>query len=231
MRPSVVVVGVESVPPGTGWLTVDERAALADMAYARRRDGYRARRWAGKAAVAEVVGPCDPSRIGVLNESDGRPFATLDGGRVTIVLSLSDSGGVAVAASLVGEAVVVGVDVEMLMPRSAGLITDFFTAEESAAVAGASDPTLWANLVWSAKESALKVRGTGLREDTRSVRVEVAESFADGWMPLAVSCDDGSRLPGWWLTNGEWVLTLVTATEVDQPVVSGTPMMEYPPST
>ena len=52
-----------------------------------------------------------------------------------------------------------------------------------------------ANLIWSAKESALKVLRTGLRADTRTVEV-VLESpagitagaqRADGWQRLAVS--------------------------------------------
>jgi 4'-phosphopantetheinyl transferase len=246
-----VVVGAESVPTGTDWLTPAEQVAVAGMTHARRRDGYLARRWAGKTAVGEVVGPCEPGRVGVLNEPDGRPFATLDDEVLPIPLSLSDSGRVAVAASLakesesaLGEARssgddaaapgtrgAVGVDVEALVPRSSGLVLDFFTPEEAANVARASDPTLWANLIWSAKESALKVRGTGLREDTRTVRVEVADKGGDGWARLHVSCDDGSRLPGWWLARGGFVLTLFTAREVDQPIVSGTPMMEYPPST
>jgi 4'-phosphopantetheinyl transferase len=66
-----------------------------------------------------------------------------------------------------------------------------------------------ANLIWSAKESALKVLGTGLRRDTRSVEVIVAELNPPQhtWSPLEVRTDEGAVFPGWWRDSGAFLLT------------------------
>ena len=89
-------------------------------------------------------------------------------------MSLSDRAGWAVC--LVGEALGrVGCDLEIVEPRSAGFVADFLTAAEQEYVAAqpAAERDAAANLIWSAKESALKVLQTGLRRDTRSVEVRV----------------------------------------------------------
>ena len=45
-----------------------------------------------------------------------------------------------------------------------------------------------ANLIWSAKESALKVLRTGLRRDTRSVDVSLLpDPPVDGWQPAQLA--------------------------------------------
>jgi 4'-phosphopantetheinyl transferase len=74
-----------------------------------------------------------------------------------------------------------------------------------------ASPEALANLIWSAKESALKVLRTGLRRDTRSVEVGFpAEQSVDGWQPLVVRTEEGRDLPGWWRQYGEFLLTVVT---------------------
>src|SRR2546421_626349 len=73
-----------------------------------------------------------------------------------------------------------------------------------------------ANLIWSAKESALKVLRTGLRRDTRSVAVSLTAASGaagggaegGGWWPLAVRCGPGPAIQGWWRRDGEFVLTV-----------------------
>lgn len=233
-RPRLLVCqGREAPESKESWLTASERAVAAAMAYPRRRSGYLGRRWAGKTLVRDVLGVEDLRRIGIGNDDSGRPFLSLDGERLDVSVSLSDSGPVSVAA--LGPAPsVVGIDVEILQRRSPGLVRDFFTADEAAAVNRATDEPLAANLIWSAKESALKVRGSGLREDTRNVEVQrpdLTGATVGGWRSLLVECADGQRLSGWWLRGGEWVLTFLSEPASSQPIVSGTPMIENPPST
>ena len=74
----------------------------------------------------------------------------------------------------------VGCDLELVEPRTPGFVADFLTAAEQQSVASRPDPDAAANLIWSAKESALKVLQTGLRRDTRSVEVAVDEPRDDG---------------------------------------------------
>ena len=76
----------------------------------------------------------------------------------------------------------VGCDLELVEPRSALFVRDYFTAaeRERVAAAPAREHDELANLIWCAKESALKVLRTGLRRDTRSVEVELGTSHPIG---------------------------------------------------
>jgi 4'-phosphopantetheinyl transferase len=222
--------GEVQVPPGQHWLTGAEAARAGAMRFTKRRNEYLVRRYAGKCAVAAAVGlPEDPptlGRIGVLNRRTGAPYVEVDGSSLGLDISLTDRAGWAVC--LVGPDLgAVGVDLEIVEPRSEGFVRDFLTPAEQAVVAGAPGPEghdAAANLIWSAKESALKVLRTGLRADTRSVEVVLEDPAgistgggrADGWQRLAVSCGD-RRFPGWWRRDGVFLLTMVAASGLGVP--------------
>jgi 4'-phosphopantetheinyl transferase len=211
------------------------------MRFTKRRTEYLLRRCAGKAAVAAVLGlPDDPEtlgRIAVLNAPTGAPYVTVDGTRIGMDVSLTDRAGWAVC--LVGSDLgAVGCDLEIVEPRSDGFVRDFLTLPEQELVAAGAalhgPPTgdALANLVWSAKESALKVLRTGLRADTRTVEVRVGEAGeagaggAAGWHPLEVGTVIG-RLPGWWRRDGGFVLTVVVGARAGAP---DAPPLELPGS-
>jgi 4'-phosphopantetheinyl transferase len=105
-----------------------------------------------------------------------------------------------------------GIDLELVEPRSDAFVGDFFTAEESATVRRlpAGEPRdEAANLIWSAKEAALKVLKLGLRADTREVAVAFDRACRpDGWAPLRVTGRGGAAFPGWWRREGVFLLTL-----------------------
>ncbi len=67
-----------------------------------------------------------------------------------------------------------------------------------------------ANLIWSAKESALKVLRTGLRRDTRSVEVTVDDLTPPEhtWSPLSVRTAEGTVFAGYWRPSGSFLLTV-----------------------
>jgi 4'-phosphopantetheinyl transferase len=225
-----LVRGEGQVPPGPQWLTGAEAARAGGMRFTKRRNEYLVRRYAGKCAVAAAIGlPEDPpslGRIGVLNRRTGAPYVEVDGRSLGLDISLTDRAGWAVC--LVGPDLgAVGVDLEVVEPRSAGFVRDFLTPTEQAVVAGAPGADghdAAANLIWSAKESALKVLRTGLRADTRTVEVTLedpagitgAAGRADGWQRLAVSSRD-TRFPGWWRRDGVFLLTMVAATGLAEP--------------
>lgn len=80
-----------------------------------------------------------------------------------------------------------GCDLELIEARIPGFVGDFFTATEQRLIdsrPAGDERDMAANLVWSAKESALKVLRTGLRRDTRTLEVTVAAPRADGWVEL-----------------------------------------------
>lgn len=221
-----LVRGESQVPDGRAWLTGTEAARADAMRFTKRRNEYLLRRYAGKCAVAAAVGRADDpvglGRIAVLNRITGAPYVEVDGRSLPLDISLTDRAGWAVC--LVGPDLgAVGVDLELVEPRSDGFVRDFLTPGERELVAGAPGADghdAAANLIWSAKESALKVLRTGLRADTRSVEVALRSSdlgAADSvWRQLAVATSAG-RFPGWWRRDGVFLLTVVAASGLAEP--------------
>ena len=212
------------MPAGLEWLSPRERTRLDAMRFTKRRTEYLLRRWVGKYAVARSLGlPTgggSATRIELLNHLTGAPYVEVDGRRAGLDVSLSDRAGAAVA--LVGgpgsDAGTLGVDLEVVEPRSEGFVRDFLTEAEVAWVYerrrrdGADGWQEAANLVWSAKEAALKVLRVGLRADTRTVEVTVDEQRRpDGWGALVVRSVEGDVFPGWWRRDGVFLLTVASA--------------------
>lgn len=227
--------GEVEVPADDTWLAPAEAARLARYRFTKRRTEYRLRRWTGKQAVAALAGlDASPDRLAgieVLNRPTGAPYVQVDGVPLGVDVSLTDRAGWAVC--LVGErtgsghgegVASVGVDLEIVEPRSDGFVTDFLTATEQVFVRSRPDGVerdAAANLLWSAKESALKVLRTGLRADTRSVEVHLTGGpRADGWAPLEVRVAAGTRvLPGWWRRDGVFLLTVAYDVPAEPPEV------------
>ena len=201
-----------AVPPGDEWLSPAEEERAAGLIVAIRRRGWRLRRWTAKEGLVALLGPrVGPlSAIDVANRPDGAPVVWRSGKPLPVSLSLSDRAGWA-ACALAPAGVAVGCDLELIEPRSPAFVADWLTPAEQDLVARSADPALAANLVWSAKESALKVIGEGLRRPTRSVEVRVDPDAPGGrrFQPLLVSLTEGGELSGWWRRLGGYVLTLV----------------------
>ena len=216
--------GMRHVGAGDDWIDQALRARLSSMTYRKRRDEAALGRWTAKHAVASYLG-LDPDppvlrRIVVRNAPDGAPEVDIDGDPLEAVIAMTDRADWAVAMLLAGTRRI-GCDLEVVEPRSGAFVRDYFTPAEQDAVSAAASPDLVANLVWSAKESALKVLRTGLRRDTRTVEVTAPEPFDGGaerrWHPLTVSTIEGDRFPGWWLRTGAFVLTCASEVDTDPP--------------
>lgn len=217
------------LPASHGWLTADERARLAGLRIAKRRDDFLLGRWTGKLAIAARLVPAAAlDAIAIRAASDGAPEAFLDGVPLPFTVSLSHSAGRALAA--VGDAGrALGADLEHVEPRSALLVGDFFTAAEAAQVAAC--PPAWRDhvitVVWSAKESVLKARRTGLREDPRHIDIQLGEllpvAACDGWHRLTAIDGDHRALCGWWRDDGDHVLSLAGDALATPPGVAARP--------
>jgi 4'-phosphopantetheinyl transferase len=207
------------VPAGDGWLSDGERAELARFTVEKRRHDWRLRRWTAKRAIALSAGDVPAARITVDHTDDGAPLPRVDGRPAPLGLSVSDSHGWAVAANgPAGHRI--GCDVELVEPRSDAFLHDFLTdAEQRAVTAAAAHDHETANVVWSAKESALKALGVGLDRPTRSVHVDLVDGGERGWHPLRVTSDrDGVTLDGWWQRVGTHVVTVVADSATGPPV-------------
>jgi 4'-phosphopantetheinyl transferase len=224
--------GMAEVPVDDSWMEPALAARLEGMRYAKRRDEAMLGRWTAKTTVARALGlPLDLASIAgvrIVNAPDGAPEVAVDGEALDLVIGMTDRGDWAVCTVLGGRARV-GCDLELVEPRSAAFVADYFTPRERQLHAGVDqgERDLAANLIWSAKESALKVLRTGLRRDTRTVEVDV--EAIDGepgkWHELAVRSAEGGVFPGWWIRFGEFVLTAVAAVGTSRPVS----LVEPPP--
>ncbi len=201
------------MPPPGEWLTAAERSRAEGLRLTKRRTDFLLGRWTLKLTVAKVLGWPEDSgslaRIEGRTAPSGAPQLYIDGRLAANGVSLSDRAGCAVCL-VAGGATPVGCDVEIIEQRSDAFVRDYLTEAERGLVGAAGpDRHKAANLVWSAKESALKVLGTGLRRDTRSVEVVVAElnPAQHTWSPLEVRTDEGAAFPGWWRQSGDFLIT------------------------
>lgn len=217
--------GENDLPDDRSWLGPGEATRVASLHYTKRRTDYLLTRWTTKETVARLLGlardSASFSRIEVRNHISGAPEVYVDGRPLDFAISLTDRAGWAVCL-MSSDLRRVGCDLELVEPRSAGFVCDYFTDDEQRFVAAASDGIarqVAANLLWSAKESALKVLRTGLRRDTRSVEVRVPNELGSGvWMPLTVRTTEGVMLAGWWRRFGSFLLTVAADQPTSPPV-------------
>lgn len=222
LRVSWHSAGMDSLPADDGWMDEAEAGRIGSMRFSKRRLESTLSRHTAKTTLVRALdlepGPSSMERVTIRNAADGAPEAYLDGGEIDVVIAMTDRADWAVCAVLHGS-VRVGCDLELVEPRSDPFVRDYFTPAEQELTFGASDRHrhLRANLIWSAKESALKVLRTGLRLDTRSVEVRLSPGPpSTGWNPLEVVGTD-TVFPGWWHRFGDFVLTVVAGAPVAEP--------------
>ncbi|MGB9223890.1 4'-phosphopantetheinyl transferase family protein [Mycobacterium sp.] len=225
-----LALGEEALPAEEQWLAPGEAAVLAGLRYTKRRTEFLLRRLVTKHAVASVTGmPNDPATLAcieVCNAPSGAPYVCVRGAPIEMGVSISDRAGWAVCVTSPVQLPAVGCDLELVEPRSPGFVCDFLTTTEqrlvsSCAVGDERDAVV--NLIWSAKESALKLLGTGLRRDTQTLDVIPVGPGGDGWGALTVRAVEGTVFPGWWRREGRFLLTIATRVAARPPATLGDP--------
>lgn len=221
--------GLGSVPDHDRWLADPEAERLNRLVHVKRRSESRLGRWTAKQAVALTTGadlePDDLARIVIRNASDGAPEVWSGDDLAGTPISMTDRADWAVTV-VATSPVSLGCDLELVETRSPLFVRDYFTPSEQAWVAERVDEhSLWANLIWSAKESALKVLREGLRRDTRTVEVRFGDDVAGRWSSFAVHQQQGDRFEGWWQQFGPFILTVCA----DRPIEPPTPLTEPSP--
>ncbi len=224
------------LPGDTTWLAAREAERAAAMRFAKRRNDFLIGRWTAKHAVAHTLGldatPGALAQIEVGNRDlarpdGGAPVVLLRGEPAPVEISITDRAGWGICAVRRG-GTPIGCDLELVEPRSPGFVADYLTTAERAAVeaAGPAEHDRLANLLWSAKESALKVLRTGLRRDTRSVEITLgSEPPEEGWRSLRARVDATTVFSGWWCQHGPFLLTLAVPQTCPPPR-----SLEEPPS-
>ena len=234
------------VPAANQWLSAGEALFLGRLRFAKRRHDWRLGRWTAKHALTACLNlPCDPlalANIEIRAAASGAPEAFLFNQTMPVTISLSHRAGTAICAvALSGSGL--GCDLELIEPRSDAFITDYLTAREQALVARSlvAEQPLLVNLLWSAKESALKALHVGLRVDTTHVDVSlgdwllphtgqsrhgrplvpVSDVDPEEWRPLHVRYSGEQVFSGWWRHTDHMVRTLVSALPLCSPIRGG----------
>lgn len=204
------------VPAADDWLGAEEAVCLAGLRFPKRRAEWRLGRWTGKQAVAALLGLGPPreslAEIQIRAAASGAPEVFLAGRAAEISISLSHRAGRGLAA-VTDTGAAPGCDLEVIEPRSAAFVEDYFTSEEQDLVrrAPAAEHDRLVALVWSAKESVLKALRTGLRASTRSVSVHPRGSLtAGGWQAFRAHAA-GTVFEGWGAECRTLVRTLAVA--------------------
>lgn len=212
IRVGVLLAGCAEVPEDDSWLDPEEAERARGFIFPGRRLDFRLGRWTAKRAVAAWLGGCEElARIAVRTSADGAPLVLVDGEPAPLEISFSHRDGRA-ACAVAPAGTRLGCDLEWVEPRSDAFVQDYFVPAEVELVmlAPVEERPLFANLIWSAKESALKALKTGLREDTRSVEVKLLDTAPRDWGRLEVIRPaSGEVFRGWWRREDGWVLTLV----------------------
>ena len=121
------------VPAEEQWLCPRERLCLSGLRFAKRRTDWRLGRWTAKLAVAFCLDlPTDTSSLAKLQiraAASGAPEAFLHNERAAVTISLSHRSGIAMCVVADAPAAL-GCDLELIEPRSASFVTDYFTLSE-----------------------------------------------------------------------------------------------------
>jgi 4'-phosphopantetheinyl transferase len=213
------------VPTGNQWLSAGEMARLTSLCFEKRRTDWRLGRWTAKRALAACLNlPVDVHSlqdIEIRAAPSGSPEVFVFDQRASVPLSLSHRAGKALCVvGLSGTSL--GCDLELVESRDHSFLTDFFSANEQRLIgrARSAERPMLLTLLWSAKESALKAFGVGLRLDTTSLDVSPADpplqrpedmyKHADiAWSPLSLRRIGGPILRGWWRCANNMVRTVV----------------------
>ncbi len=206
------------VPLSDDWLSAEERARSNGMKVPKRRSEWRLGRWTAKLALASFYKHSQDfealARIELRAAASGAPRAFVAGEESRIAISLSHSNGQALCV-ISAPGVGIGCDIERIEARSSQFIGDYFTEYEQQVLADGRNQELFANLFWSAKESALKALELGLRENTRSVNIRLDERVArvengrSRWFGFTAEYRDGRMFQGVWRPEDSSVRTIV----------------------
>jgi 4'-phosphopantetheinyl transferase len=224
------------VPVNNDWLSPHETKCLAALRFLKRRSDWRLGRWTAKQALAACMNLPATVRaftnLEIRAASSGAPEVFVDAQPAGIAISLSHREGTALCT--VGPPQRnFGCDLEMVEPRSAAFVDDYFTEDEKALIADTpvSGLPLLLALLWSGKESALKALRVGLRLDTRCMSVSPGHlqpplactslgltADPDVWHPLRVHHSSTQTFSGWWRLETDLVRTVVSDAPLHAPL-------------
>lgn len=220
--------------PAEEFLSPRELETFAGLRFEKRRAEWLHGRFAAHLLLHQQYPQCGYAQFEVLNQPSGAPSVFLNASPLPLTLSISHRQHAAFCALCLVPRISIGADLEFNEPRSAAFVHDFFTADEVTQIE-TSPPEhrrRLANLIWSAKESALKALRLGLRLDTRQVHISgISPDFSNPaqWQPFTIHTPIQPALhwQGWWQTRRDYLLTLAACCPSSDPVIL-TPLESVP---
>lgn len=213
------------LPADGTWLSIAEIACFRRGWVPKRHREWLLGRWTAKNALTRHFGLASDSEtlrtISIVPAESGAPIVFANGQPMSASLSISHRDGRALAVvSPLG--IAVGCDLERAEPHSSTFLQQFFTPAEIEQVERSErlDSPCIETVIWSAKETVLKMLALGLRVDTRSVSisVEVAQTHAKDWKRFSALLVDGRRFTGWWHRDSTWLKTVAASSANAIPV-------------
>jgi 4'-phosphopantetheinyl transferase len=208
----------EQIPSDINWLSEGEKTVFAGRRFPKRRNDWLLGRWTAKQAICTFLkSSASKQSLEIRAAEDGAPEAFWSGQPAGISISISHSRSRSLCA-VAPQDLMIGCDLEWIEPREGNFAETYFTPEEQALVQQTPvKESIVINLIWSAKEAALKALHTGLSHDTRSININPnlqVGGTGDSWNAWTGRCLESSRIfYGWWRTSGGFVYTLAS----DQP--------------
>lgn len=210
--------------PSAGLLTPAELASYEQLLSPRRRRDWLLGRWTAKRLFQRQIATHHgfmPSldSFTIAQAPSGAPYIAShhpalranDGSeRLPFALSISHSNGYAICALAEDRYGItrVGVDIEVVEPRSDSFIQEFFTPAEQANLSAAPplQRDLFATALWSAKEATLKATHVGLHADPRAVECLLSPACPRHWRVIHIKITESLRtqtlangpLRAWW---------------------------------
>jgi 4'-phosphopantetheinyl transferase len=209
------------VPEGDDWLCDSEQSTLGGLRFAKRRNDWKLGRWTVKQAIRSYLQKdLLLSSIEIRVADNGAPEAFRDNAPGSVSISISHSSNRSLCAVGAPDHAI-GCDLEQLEIREESIVTDYFTPEEISLCRRMleSEKALIVNLIWSAKESSLKILREGLRRDTRSIRIDPDLMRQEGdWSRWTGYClETSSVFYGWWRHGEGFVYTLGSTQPTSSP--------------
>jgi len=157
---TVNIVNSSALPEPGSFLSRSEIEKYNSFRVQKRKNDWLGGRYAAKRLLASLAQLEDLKNIEIGCDSYGRPSAE------GMTISISHSGGMALAALKPGCGDFIGADIEIIEDRCAAWHTDYFAPGELAD----SDNSSEATKIWTVKEASLKALGLGLTADLRDAR-------------------------------------------------------------
>jgi 4'-phosphopantetheinyl transferase len=202
------------VPANDSWLSEGEKKISAGFRVPKRRADWRLGRWTAKRVVCASLVQEDIvlSSLEIRAAEDGAPEAFYEGNPAAVSISISHSRDRSLCAAG-PPGMGIGCDLEWVEPREGNFAADYFTPEEISFVMQApAKKELAETLIWSAKETTLKILRKGLSRDTRSVLIRPDFSGPDEfWRSWTGRCLESECLfNGWWHLADGFIYTIAS---------------------